>query len=940
MTSVTSENKLHKICEKAKRLDQKSPKRAKLNYFIFYTISFCICASLVFSTFILMHKSFLWSFDGYKQHYPSLVFFHDWLRGILSRLVHTGKLTVTMWSSQIGLGGDVINSLNYYVIGDPFQLLCILCPAKYFLILYNLLCLLRMYCAGLAFSAFCFRMKKGRFATLIGSICYVFCGYTMYFAIRHPFFELSMVYLPLLLLGVEKILSKESPKLFVFMVFISAISNFYLFYMLSIFTFIYSAVRFFDYHKEQIFKNIGKCLVKFIASYLIGIALAAFIFLPVVIGFFGFGRVGTSGDKNLLYYSYSYYTSFALNMFSPSMGSSGIAPLAFFAVILMFIRKNKKDRSMKILFFIGIVFLLIPVFGYVFNGFNYVSDRWTFAFILIMSFITVTMIPKLSNISKKEFITFLIVTFVFASTFFIIDKNNQKYYVFVLSLMAVTFIVLLLLNLLRKTRLSIPTRNIIFKSTIFVMAIVLVYVSSIALYSKGYKNYTSQFEKAKNTAWYKPTTKNDLAKVPKDNEFYRIDDKALYETDNNPKGTTKSFSYNLGMLYHYDTTSGFLSTFNSNIYNYFKLVGSTTADQTPSFIGGFDKRTILNALGGVKYYTTSHEETHLPFGYSQVTTVKDGVKQTIPGFYQNDYFLPLGYTYSSYMLTDDFMKMNEVERQNAMMQTVMLDKPVLGYTKDTSYKPQTYSVPCSLVPDDNIKLGKNSFTISKKKSTLTINFKGKPNSEMYLKFSGVDVALKQKSDIDLNINVASADNARSILYRTSRDNFCCGLRDFIVNLGYSTDAQTSCTLTFNTTAKVTYDNLSIICNPMDSFPNEVSALKQNTLQNVKITTNKITGDISLDKPKLMCVQMPYSNGWTAHVNGKKTDIIQGNGLYMIIPLQAGYSKISLTYETPFFNAGLIISGITLFLCIIALCMLRMHKREKEIEKVASVTIIR
>ena len=99
--------------------------------------------------------------------------------------------------------------------------------------LYTFMTLFRAYLAGISFIIFGCYFKKNAYGILIGSFTYVFSGVFLNFAIRHPFFLNPMIYLPLLVVGVEKIYRKEKPYLFTIMIAISAMSNFYFFYMLT-----------------------------------------------------------------------------------------------------------------------------------------------------------------------------------------------------------------------------------------------------------------------------------------------------------------------------------------------------------------------------------------------------------------------------------------------------------------------------------------------------------------------------------------------------------------------------------------------------------------------------------------------------------------------------------------------------------------------------------
>ena len=215
------------------KFDSKGGKRKRLNYYLVYTVLFVVAILAVYSVFYLNGKSFIWvesTKDGLVQHFNSLTYLGKMLREYAKNIL-AGNFAFPMWDSSIGYGADTITTLHYYALGDPLCLLSVFVPASKTEILYTALIILRLYLAGIAFSAYSLKMNRGRLGSVIGSLCYVFCGYAAYASIRHPYFTNPMIYLPLLLIGVEHIFEKRRPYLFIIMVDLSAISNFYFFYV-------------------------------------------------------------------------------------------------------------------------------------------------------------------------------------------------------------------------------------------------------------------------------------------------------------------------------------------------------------------------------------------------------------------------------------------------------------------------------------------------------------------------------------------------------------------------------------------------------------------------------------------------------------------------------------------------------------------------------------
>ena len=78
-------------------------------------------------------------------------------------------------------------------------------------------------------------------------------------------------------------------------------------------------------------------------------------------------------------------------------------------------------------------------------------------------------------------------------------------------------------------------------------------------------------------------------------------------------------------------------------------------------------------------------------------------------------------------------------------------------------------------------------------------------------------------------------------------------------------------------------------------------LGEEALENVKMGTNEIAGNISISKKKALVLSVPYSKGFTAYVDGKETKLQKANTMFMALELEPGSHEIRLTYCTPYFK---------------------------------------
>ena len=80
------------------------------------------------------------------------------------------------------------------------------------------------------------------------AIAYSFCGFSILAGVRHPHLVVPMIFLPLLIIGAEKVLRKEKAYLLLVVVFLSLTTQWGIYFscMQAIFVIIYIFVRFPD----------------------------------------------------------------------------------------------------------------------------------------------------------------------------------------------------------------------------------------------------------------------------------------------------------------------------------------------------------------------------------------------------------------------------------------------------------------------------------------------------------------------------------------------------------------------------------------------------------------------------------------------------------------------------------------------------------------------
>lgn len=939
-----------------RQLNEKSRTR---HYFLIYTVLFLLACCIVFCWYFFDGRTFIWYKDGWSQHYKALVYYAQYLRSFIRDLLYHHRFVFPEWEFAFGEGGDILQTLNYYVIGDPFTVFSVLVPTRFMWIYYDFMILLRLYLAGIAFSCLCFYTKKnvGRCAVLAGAISYVFCYWAILNVNRHPYFLNPMLYFPLIILGIEKLLRKEKAFTLIVSVFLAAISNFYFFYNIVIMTAVYVAVRLIAKYQTDI-KSMAKMLLRIAGGSAVGTMMGGIIILPVAFAFLNDPRMG-SGNAWHLVYPLSYYSKLLVAFLCGSGDywlSLGYCAPVILAIFLMFLRK--KNGVLKTYFLIGVTIILIPALGQFLNGMSYMSNKWCWAFSLLCAYLFTIMWSELMHLQIKEAVKLLACLSGYCLAMFV-QKYSRATTAFLCAGIAFIFLLVIFPFRIKSERTVAQWEK---WKPIIALTLVVIGVASISFIKNSsiVCNYVEEAKTISDVEDQLMTTEANAVKVAADEEgitgFYRYTGRNLTENASALAGISCT-------EYYWSMTNPCLNQ-NMRELEFLEIL--------PHRHTGYNDRTALISLASVLYYVTpSGKADHLPYGMSYVDTVnirkESGTGKPSDGqpnaaascyeVYRNDYALPLAYTYDTILSETAWRERSAVEKQEAMLQSVLL-AGYNGQTQDSavnfSSKSVDYTITCN---DSGITLEDYGFVVTSYNSSVTINFEGLPNSETYLSIHGLDfegvpvyelyfgderydpldlftkegwnnlTPEEQKAEkknhlfwtepTGVCLKLQSSSGAtKTLSYNTENFNWYNDRHDFTVNLCYAPDAATSIMISFSDIGVYSFDSIEVVCLPMDNYVGQISALHQTPLENINIGIDTVSGTILLDDPKILCFSIPYSTGWTAYVDGKEATIYQANVKSMALVLDEGKHDIALVYHTPFLRPGAAMSILGL-VCVFA-----------------------
>lgn len=862
-------------------------KRKSLSFYAWYSLMWAALALIVFAPYVTWGRTAVWLVDGAQQHYPALVYYSEYLRGIFSNIL-SGNFSIPGYDIAIGEGGDIFGTLNYYVIGDPFAFLSVLFPAKYMYVCYTLTALLRCYLSGISFHLYSKYVKKKKtadIASVVASLTYAYSFWTFFNITRHPFFLNPVVFLPLILLGVEKVIRKDKPFVLMFAVFIAAVSNVYFFYMLVLITVIYTAVRLVAEYGKKI-REMLLTLLRIFVYALIGTLLSGVALYPAIKVILDTDRLGHS-SKFSIFYGADYYKDFLMHL---TYGESEYLCIAaavpvLAAITMMFFRKG--HAVYKILAGAAYLMVLFTPVGKLFNAMSYPTNRWTLVFPFIGAFAVETVWDEIKDIGKKKFCIiegamglYLIVCLAFA--------NLRQPPVIAAAVLGMIFFALAYVKTLRFE---------LGGSLVFLISLL---VPGVWYFASFGNNFVS--ECAPSSWLEEKILKNEATYIKEnlsDGGFFRYSSDIATE--------------NAGFLHHVPSSGSYWSVLPQSLS---EMRIRLDVDEYRTYKNsGYDSRATMEALSSTKVIARSKEPADpLPYGFEKVG--EDGSYT----YYESPNAMPFGYTYDKAVSPEDAAGLTSLELQDLMTEAALIEGGNAGFESK-----RTTDVILEPLRQRDIEFADKKFKVLKNDGAAALKAPQQDKSEFYLVLKGMEYKGEGNPDM-LPILIEINKEIRTFCLYTEDFHWYNGRDSFVVNLGYFEKAPESVSVYFGTAGEYSYEKFGIAAYSLDGFENDMAALKAESMTNVSFGEDYISGDITVTGDKFLVMSLPYSSGWSLTVDGKPAELYQANIGYCGTVLKEGSHKIELKYGNPDMKTGLILSLAGLLMAVPAVICAKRNKK--------------
>lgn len=317
------------------------------------------------------------------------------------RAIKSGDI---FWNWNTDLGANTIASYSFYLLGSPFFWLTIPFPNSFVPYLMGPLLIIKFACAALTAYLYIRRFTRTPESAQLGGLLYAFSGFSVYNIFFNHFHE-AIIFFPLLLLSLELFITENKRFFFAIMVCICALSNYFFFFGMVVFTVIYFFVRLFC---GAIKIKVSRFFA-LVFEAVLGLALSAFLLLPSLLALLDNPRISSvlMGWNAIMYGKEQIYANILQCFFFPpdiparpvffpgaevkwsSLG--GWLPLFSMTGVFAFF-STRKNHWLKRVIGICIFMSLVPILNSMFYAFNTAYyARWFYMPILLMCLATATM---------------------------------------------------------------------------------------------------------------------------------------------------------------------------------------------------------------------------------------------------------------------------------------------------------------------------------------------------------------------------------------------------------------------------------------------------------------------------------------------------------------------------------------------------------------------
>lgn len=846
--------------------------------------------------------------DLYHQYGP--------LFAELYERITNGESLIYSWTSGFG-SAFLGNYFNY--LSSPIGAIVVLFGHKNVTEAIAAMILIK---AALSSATFTYYLKRSlhsnSYVSSAFGVMYAFCGYMLAYYWNVMWLD-AMVLLPIVLLGIERIIDHGKMRTFVVGLALSMFSNYYMSFMLCLFSITYFFYYFLKGYsfisridedgKRSLLKNnrFFRSGVIFAMAALTAAGLMAVVLLPV----YNVLQSCSATNDPFPSESQSYFTFFDffanhLASLTTTIRSSGddVLPNVYCGVLTLilaplffFTKTISKKEKMATIGLLTVLFFSFNVnfFNFIWHGLHFPNDlpyRQSFIYSFVLLVMAYKTFIRLNEFKARHFgvVGAALVCFVM-----LVEEHTSKNVTngtVILTLILLVLYVLVLTIFKDKRYLTTSVAALLIVCVCSEAVMCDTSTVSITITKDSYVSDYDDFQVMK-----------DTLDTIEDGDFYRME-----LTDLRTRMDPSWYYYNGASVFSSMAYERF-----SNLQNDMGMMSNginsyTYNPQTP----------VYNMMFSMKYIVNNYTPDALQNSpnYSQVATHS---KYTA---YKNNYYLPIAYLVDSNTATwatDEYI--DEWER-NTNSDPFALQGDYFNTATGGLGSPFIKLVP-SYVTYSNVEefsedIGSSSFYYDKTTDDLegsaTFFLNPQADSNIYIYFH---VTGAESGDITVNSPLGTMTHNAD--------------QDCILDLGYY-KANETITVSFPFEANTGTLKFFAYTLDKDIMDQGYALLSEGQMLTEEFDDTYIKGRFTAEKDSLLYTSIPYDSGWNVYLDGEKVPqekIVKVAESILGVMVEEGNHTIEFKYEVPSMTTGVLITIITILLIAVYYLLRKLRKSGKK-----------
>lgn len=829
--------------------------------------------------------------DMYHQYAPFFSEFYNKLTG-------GGSLT---YSWNIGLGTNFTGLYAYY-LASPINWFLVLTKRNNLIELMTIIIVVKIAFSSVTFTYYLRHRYEGNdLITVAISVFYALSSYLAAYSWNIMWLDCVML-LPLMILGLERLVKENKGYLYCITLGISILSNYYISFMICIYLVLYFIIMLISNDTEKDWNYYKSRILKFTLFSLLAGMFAACLIIPEYYAL----KVSASGEMNFpdtITRYFSIYEISARGLMNLEVSETTANDPNIYSTILIYLAlplywirpsKNTKEKIGKTLL---VAFFLISfnfnILNYIWHGFHFPNSlpaRQSFIFIFLVLTMSYEALINIRDYSNKHIYgAFAMALMVFLSYEHLLVDDSFEYQAVYISIFFLSLYLwaiqryrkiqdeftMQIYNLSTDEEYDVNIKGkllasdeeyyggnyqyelILFKKTLVTIIFLLIAIAETVV------NFGSTGLSTASRPYYVDDNEaiNELVlKIEEeDDSFYRVE---------KYKRRTK----NDAAWHGYKGVSIFSSTSGEKLNDYLDLLGFENSMNANSFYG---QTPLTSSLFSVKYML-GKEEQEIANENSSLSSLVDEVDGEY--LFENLYTLPL-----AFMLPNDF---------DLRWDTSPTD-PFVTQNNFAVNLIQDY------IFDEMVTISNGSM----------VTLKVENNDEVY-----IYVPTSNVESLSYTVNDVNGIEKYTETYDEYK-------REHIISLGRFEPGEF-----VHVTSPESTTDLEVYAYTFNEevFINLYNRLREAPL-NVEIFEDTyIKGNIRVDNPELMYTSIPFDEGWTVKVDGNEVEALVFKDALLAVALSPGQYVVEFSYSPQGLKPGFAISAIS----VIGFLLMVLVKRYK------------